>query len=48
MSTLVRWAVVALAALLVVGMLVWARGDDHHRGDDVGSLGTGRSVVAGT
>ena len=47
MSTLVRWTVAALAALLAVGMLVWARGEDHHRGDDVGSLGTAHTPVAG-
>jgi hypothetical protein len=34
-----------VAALLVVGLLVWARGDDHHRGDDVGSFGIGRTVA---
>jgi len=39
-STAVRWVIVAIAALLVVGLLIWARGDDHHRGDDVGSTTT--------
>ena len=40
MSTAVRWVVAAVAALLLVGMLVWARGDEHHHGDDVGSVAT--------
>ena len=35
----VRWVIIVVAALLVVGLLGWARGDEHHRGDDVGSLG---------
>jgi hypothetical protein len=42
-TTPVRWTVIVVGALLVVALLVWARGDEHHRGDDVGSS---RSVVA--
>ena len=38
MSTTARWVVAAVAALLVIGLLVWARGDEHHRGDDVGAV----------
>jgi hypothetical protein len=46
MSASVRWIVVAMAALLVVLLVALARGDDHHRGDEVGSLGVpGTSVV---
>jgi hypothetical protein len=37
-TTGVRWGVVAVAALLIVALVVWARGDEHHRGDDVGSV----------
>ena len=37
MSTPVRWVVAAVAVLLVVALIVWARGADHHRGDDVGA-----------
>jgi hypothetical protein len=33
-----RWAFVAVAALLVVGLIIWARGHEHFHGDDVGSL----------
>ncbi len=39
MNDATRWILAAVAIVLVVGLLVWARGDDHHRGDDVGSLG---------
>jgi len=34
----VRWAVVLVNVLLIVALIVWARGDEHHRGDDVGSV----------
>jgi hypothetical protein len=39
-TTTWRWVVAAIALLLVVGLLGWARGDEHHRGDDVGSVAT--------
>ena len=42
-----RWIVAAVAAVLVVSLLGWARGQEHHRGDEVGSLGTTATVVAG-
>jgi hypothetical protein len=35
-----RWVVAVVAALLVVSLLVWARGSEHHHGDDVGSVAT--------
>ena len=37
MSTPARWAVVAVGVVLIVALIVWARGDSHHRGDDVGA-----------
>ena len=46
MSAAVRWIVAVVAAVLVIGLLGWARGDAHHRGDDVGSLGTTPTVLA--
>jgi hypothetical protein len=46
MTVAVRWAIAAVAVVLVVCMLIWARGDDHRRGDDVGSIGI-TSTVAG-
>ncbi len=48
MKDAVRWVVLVVAAVLIVGMLGWARGQDHHRGDEVGSLrpvGAGESVT---
>ena len=38
MTATARWMIAAVAALLVIGLLIWARGDEHHRGDDRGSL----------
>jgi hypothetical protein len=46
MSATARWTVAAVAAVLVVCLLVWARGENHHRGDEVGSLAI-EHVVAG-
>ncbi|MGH2702173.1 MAG: hypothetical protein ACRDJ2_10430 [Actinomycetota bacterium] len=40
-----RWWLVVIVALLVVGLIAFARGPDHQRGDDVGALGSGNSVV---
>jgi hypothetical protein len=42
----VRWVIIVAAALLLVGMLGWARGEEHHHGDDVGSLTSYDRVVA--
>ena len=34
-----RWVAVLLIALVVIGLIAWARGPEHRRGDDVGALG---------
>jgi hypothetical protein len=39
MNATVRWVVLVLAAALVVCLLGWARGGEHHRGDEVGAFG---------
>ena len=39
MSDALRWAIVLAAALLVIGLIAYARGPEHHHGDDVGALG---------
>jgi hypothetical protein len=33
-----RWVFVLIFILLVLGLLIWARGLVHHHGDDVGAL----------
>jgi hypothetical protein len=35
-----RWAVVLAAALVLIGLAAYARGDEHRRGDEIGSHGT--------
>ena len=38
MTSSVRWVVLAVVAVLVVSLLIWARGTTHHRGTEVGAL----------
>jgi hypothetical protein len=40
----VRVVIAVISALLVIGLMAYARGPAHHRGDEVGSHGT-RVVV---
>jgi hypothetical protein len=40
-----EWLLIAAGALLVVGLIAYARGPKHHRGDEVGSHGTKIVVV---
>jgi hypothetical protein len=37
MNDIRMWIMVVLAAFLVIGMLRYARGPEHHHGDDVGA-----------
>lgn len=37
MSDLPRWVIVAVICACILGLIVWARGADHHRGEDVGT-----------
>jgi hypothetical protein len=38
MRDAVRWLIVLALALVVIGLIGYARGHKHHRGDDVGAL----------
>jgi len=38
-SAVARWLIVLMLVLLVVGLLIWARGPQHHRGQYVGAQG---------
>jgi hypothetical protein len=40
-----EWLLIAAGVLLVVGLIAYARGPKHHRGDEVGSHGTKIVVV---
>ena len=39
MRELARWLVLVLIALVLIGLIAYARGDEHHRGDEIGALG---------
>ena len=45
MRRLAEWLLIVIAALLIVGLIAYARGPKHHRGDEVGSHGTKVVVV---
>jgi hypothetical protein len=38
MQHAVRWTLVLVLALVVIGLIAYARGTEHRRGDDVGAL----------
>jgi hypothetical protein len=44
MSNVWSWVLSALIAVLIIGMVAFMRGQDHHRGDDVGAV---RAPAAG-
>jgi hypothetical protein len=48
MLRLIRWGILLLVLVLIVGFVGCARGREHRRGDDVGegSLGAARRPVA--
>jgi hypothetical protein len=35
---LVRWAIVLGLVLVAIAFIAYARGDEHHRGDEIGAL----------
>jgi hypothetical protein len=39
MRDALRWIIVLAAALVLIGLIAYARGPEHHHGDDVGALG---------
>ena len=42
---LVRWLLIGIGVLLVIGLISYARGPEHHRGDEIGTHGTKVVVV---
>ena len=40
MNGIPRWVIVVLIALVLVGLVAFARGREHRRGDEEGALGT--------
>jgi hypothetical protein len=45
MSPTASWLIALVLALALVGMIAYARGPEHHRGDEVGTHGTKIIVV---
>ena len=42
----VRWAFVFLVVVLLVILIAYARGDEHHHGDDIGALRGSAALVS--
>ena len=45
MPRVIEWLLIVAAAILVAGLIAYARGPKHQRGDEVGSHGTKIVVV---
>jgi len=41
----IRWCAAIAVALLLLGLVAYARGPEHRRGDDIGSHGTKVIIV---
>jgi hypothetical protein len=41
-----RWLLVVVVILCLLGLLLFARGPEHHRGQDVGALDAPSPVLA--
>ena len=48
MSDAPRWVVVILVVLVLVGLVAFARGREHRRGDEVGDRAVAVVVVSGS
>jgi hypothetical protein len=42
----VQWLLILAGALLVIGLMAYARGPEHHRGDEIGAHGASVVVVS--
>ena len=45
MRDAVRWLIILAACVVVIGLIAYARGHKHYRGDEIGSHGTKVVVV---
>ena len=45
MRHIIRWVLVLGGAAVLVGMIAYARGPKHHRGDEAGTHGTRIVIV---
>ena len=46
MSDTPKWVIVVLVVLLAVGLIAFARGPIHHRGDETGEGSIGAASIA--
>jgi hypothetical protein len=37
MGSALRWAIVFAIGLILIGLIAYGRGEEHHHGDDVGA-----------
>lgn len=42
----IRWLIAVAIAVVLIGLIAYARGPEHHRGDEVGALPSGVAVAA--
>ena len=45
MSDTPRWVIVVLILILAIGLIAFARGPAHHRGDETGEGSIGSAVL---
>jgi hypothetical protein len=45
MRNAVRWLIALGIVLVVIGLIAYARGPEHHRGDEVGALGSDGALL---
>jgi hypothetical protein len=45
MTNALRWTILFGIGLVLIGLIAYARGDEHHRGNEIGSHGTKVVVV---
>lgn len=45
MGKRIRWLLALALALVVIGLVAYARGDEHRRGDEVGALRSSHVVL---
>jgi len=45
MSDAIRWPVIILCAIVLIGLIAYARGPDHRNGNDIGPHGTRVVIV---
>jgi hypothetical protein len=42
----IRWLIAVALLAVLIGLIAYARGPEHHRGDEVGALPSGVAIAA--